>query len=99
METKDRRSGIQKTVTTHKSQNSSRHSPYVLIWSNLLSSLLLCTKEKRVLILRPLQKLELLECHVEQISAYQTQSPEKEINSKLFDEADSLVYNILSYPL
>ena len=34
------RSGIRKTITTHKSQYSSHQCPFVLIWSNLFSSLL-----------------------------------------------------------
>ena len=46
LETKKRRSGIQKTVTTSKNNLPSRHEQFVLIWSSFFSSLILCTTTK-----------------------------------------------------
>ena len=43
LDSKKRRTGIRKWVTNRKINYSSRHQPFVLIWSSLFSSLLLCT--------------------------------------------------------
>ena len=56
LEARRRGSGIRKKPTTHKSNYpSSRHWPFVLVWSSLLTTLLLCTTTKRIWNLRQLQ--------------------------------------------
>ena len=55
LEARRRGSGIRKKPTTHKSNYPSRHWPFVLAWSSLLTSLLLCTTTKRIWNLRQLQ--------------------------------------------
>ena len=43
LDAKKRRSAIRKRVATHKSNYPSRQKPFVMKWSSLFSSLLLCT--------------------------------------------------------
>ena len=70
---------------------------FFLIWSILLSSLLLCKTTKN-LKTQAVTKQELPKCQAEQNHLYQNDSLEKDINKRLSAKEDSLVDKVMSCP-
>ena len=83
---------------THKSNRSSRHELFVLGWSSLFSSLLLCTTT-RVYILREIQSRNFQSIKLTKIPRTKLNWLVKKGSKQiLFAKADSLVDRIFSFP-
>ena len=94
LEAKKKRPFVRKRIATNSSHYISRHQSFVLIWSSLFSSQLLCITREREIPAQSVTKQELPKYKAEQPPTYQIDSLSN--NKKLFDKADTLIDKILS---